>query len=100
MVDFTFSIRTSLEASTVTPGIAAPDVSFTTPTIALCAYAAVDMKTAAPNASNVFDILRAMLFPSNTTPGRGYPGPGTLQPKFPYHFNCIPTRYMRPCNTL
>ena len=35
--DLTFSIRTSLAASTVTPGIAAPDESFTMPTIALWA---------------------------------------------------------------
>jgi hypothetical protein len=35
IADLTFSISTSLAASTVTPGIAAPDVSFTTPTIAL-----------------------------------------------------------------
>jgi hypothetical protein len=33
----TFSIKTSLEASTVTPGSTAPDVSLTTPVIALWA---------------------------------------------------------------
>ena len=44
--DLTFSIRTSLAASTVTPGIAAPDESFTTPTIALWAYAALDRSIA------------------------------------------------------
>ena len=39
--DRVFSISASLAASTVTPGSTAPDVSFTTPTIALCACAAV-----------------------------------------------------------
>src|SRR5262249_30287761 len=34
-----FSIRTGLDASTVTPGSTAPDVSFTTPAIVLCAAA-------------------------------------------------------------
>ena len=49
--DLTFSIRTSLAASTVTPGIAAPDESFTTPTIALWAYAALDRSIAPANAN-------------------------------------------------
>src|SRR6185295_16725571 len=34
------SIRTSLDASTVTPGSTAPDASRTTPAMALCAWAA------------------------------------------------------------
>src|SRR4030095_7996594 len=72
--DLTFSIRTSLDASTVTPGIAAPDESLTTPTIALCAYAALDRKIAATNANNVRVGLRAMLFPSNATCPRRLPG--------------------------
>src|SRR5712691_10839177 len=38
--DRTFSISTGLAASTVTPGRIAPDVSFATPVIAACAYAA------------------------------------------------------------
>src|SRR6185503_9589784 len=65
MADLTFSIRTSDDASTVTPGIAAPDVSFTTPTIALWAYATLDRSIAPANATSVLVILRAMLFPSN-----------------------------------
>ena len=38
--DFTFSMSTGLAASTVTPGITAPDVSFTVPVNTLCARAA------------------------------------------------------------
>ena len=34
----TFSIRTGLAASTVTPGSTAPDASFTTPAMDACAY--------------------------------------------------------------
>ena len=63
--DLTFSIRTSLEASTVTPGIAAPEPSLTTPTIVLWAWAALDRSIAPANAKSVLVILRAMLFPSN-----------------------------------
>jgi hypothetical protein len=59
----TFSIKTSLDASTVTPGIAAPDVSFTTPTMELWAYAALDRSIAPANASSVLVILRAILSP-------------------------------------
>ncbi len=51
IADLTFSIRTSLAASTVTPGIAAPDVSFTTPTMALCANAALDKSITPANAN-------------------------------------------------
>src|SRR4029077_15567471 len=36
----TLSINAGLDASIVTPGITAPDVSLTTPAIALCAHAA------------------------------------------------------------
>src|SRR5436190_11965774 len=45
----TFSIRAGLDASTVTPGSTAPDVSFTTPAIPLCASEAAG--TSARNAS-------------------------------------------------
>jgi hypothetical protein len=45
----------------------APDESFTTPTIALWAYATLDRSTAPANANNVLEILRAMLIPSNAT---------------------------------
>src|SRR2546425_969650 len=38
--DRTFSIRDALDASTVTPGNTAPDVSFTTPVMLACAQAA------------------------------------------------------------
>src|SRR4029453_18627568 len=38
--DRTFSMRTGLAASTVTPGSTAPDTSLTTPVIAPCAKAA------------------------------------------------------------
>ena len=40
MTDRTFSIRTGLAASTVTPGSTAPDTSLTTPVIAPCARTA------------------------------------------------------------
>src|SRR5438477_4442822 len=40
----TFSIRTGLDASTVTPGKTAPEASLTTPVIAACAWA-VDGKS-------------------------------------------------------
>ena len=40
----TFSIRTGLAASTVTPGSTAPDVSLTTPVMAACANAAAGSK--------------------------------------------------------
>src|SRR5215831_2255972 len=46
-----FSIRTSLAASTVTPGKTAPDVSFTTPAIALCACATVGTSTSHASAA-------------------------------------------------
>lgn len=42
---FTFSINTGLAASIVTPGITAPDVSFTVPVNTLCACANVGTKT-------------------------------------------------------
>src|SRR6185503_15076920 len=49
--DLTFSIKTSLAASMVTPGIAAPEESLTTPTIALWAYAALDRRIAPAKAT-------------------------------------------------
>src|SRR5262249_16059981 len=45
VTDRVFSIKTSLDASTVTPGSTAPDVSLTTPTIALCAWATLGSST-------------------------------------------------------
>jgi len=50
----TFSISTSLDASTVTPGMTAPDVSFTTPAIPVgnvCANRFVGMNSDANNAT-------------------------------------------------
>jgi hypothetical protein len=47
MTDRVRSISTSLDASTVTPGRTAPDVSFATPVIALCARAADGKQTSA-----------------------------------------------------
>ena len=50
----TFSISTSLDASTVTPGMTAPDESFTTPAIPVgnvCAKRFVGMNSDANNAT-------------------------------------------------
>src|SRR5262245_2398018 len=44
LTDRTFSIRTGLATSTVTPGSTPPDTSLTTPVIAPCAAAGADMK--------------------------------------------------------
>ena len=57
--DRTFSIRTGLAASTVTPGSTPPDVSRTTPVMAACAYAAAGSSrkptmTAAVPQANLF----------------------------------------------
>src|SRR5262245_56613656 len=51
VTDRVFSIRTSLDASTVTPGSTAPDVSLTTPTIALWAWATLGTSTSTANAA-------------------------------------------------
>src|SRR5436190_16939404 len=48
----TFSMRTGLAASTVTPGSTAPDVSFTTPVMDAWAYAAAGMITRHTTTSN------------------------------------------------
>src|SRR5215831_14318950 len=50
--DRTFSISASLLASTLTPGKTAPDESFTTPAIALCANVRVGHATVHANAMN------------------------------------------------
>jgi hypothetical protein len=58
-----FSISASLAASTVTPGSTAPDVSFTTPTIALWACAATGSITTQANAATASpNILRIIHF--------------------------------------
>ncbi len=48
VTDRTFSIRTALEASTVTPGRTAPDESLTVPAIEACAYAAAGVSKSPP----------------------------------------------------
>src|SRR5437899_12856331 len=57
----TFSIRAGLAASTVTPGITAPDVSLTTPAMAapseLCAQAAAGSNTKDHSIANK-DVVR------------------------------------------
>src|SRR5262249_22456887 len=53
--DRVFSMSTSLDASTVTPGRTAPDASLTVPAMALCALAGVGKsvrETSAANAEN------------------------------------------------
>src|SRR5688572_17540449 len=63
--DLTFSMSTGLAASTVTPGIAAPDTSRTVPVMMLCAYAVDDISVANTNTYHALRAaLRAMLFPS------------------------------------
>ena len=46
------SMSAGLDASTVTPGITAPEVSFTTPDRPLCAYNAAGSRTKPSGASN------------------------------------------------
>src|SRR5262245_22208175 len=58
-------MRTSLDASTVTPGIGAPDVSFTVPLIALWALATAGTSDSAAPTTRAARILRAIL-PPNT----------------------------------
>src|SRR3954470_6419313 len=65
-----FSIRASLAASTVTPGSTAPDVSFATPTIALCACAAAGSMTtharAAAASPRILRLIRPPMYWSLT----------------------------------
>ena len=66
MVFFTFSISTGLAASTVTPGMTAPDVSFTVPVKTLCARAATGSSTSiAANARHVRTATRNFSFPQS-----------------------------------
>src|SRR6478735_9090673 len=67
IADFTFSISTGLAASTVTPGITAPDVSLTVPVNALWARATAGTRTRlASTSKNVLAInFRAIMFPQS-----------------------------------
>src|SRR4029453_6860675 len=49
----TFSIKTGLEASTVTPGNTAPEGSLTTPVIDACACASVGPRASNPTTNNI-----------------------------------------------
>jgi hypothetical protein len=55
--DRVFSIRVGLDASTVTPGNTAPDVSLTTPVIDPCAYNA-DGSTIQANVNRILETAR------------------------------------------
>ena len=65
IADFTFSISTGLAASTVTPGITAPDVSFTVPVNTLCARASAGTRTrlASTKQERSYNKLTRHLFP-------------------------------------
>src|SRR5262245_14126611 len=62
MTDRVRSMRTSLDASTVTPGNTAPDVSLTTPAIVLCARAAVG-STKIPSATKIVAAIPLLAMP-------------------------------------
>src|SRR5438094_7109004 len=55
-------MRTSLDASTITPGKTAPDASLTTPAIVLCARAAVG-STRAPSAMKIAAAIPLLVMP-------------------------------------
>src|SRR5688500_8365034 len=62
-------MRTGLAASTVTPGMTAPDVSFTVPVNTLCARAAAGIRTRlASTSKDVLATKRAICSP-NQRPG-------------------------------
>src|SRR4029453_16912985 len=73
----TFSMRASLLASTLTPGKIAPDVSLTTPAIALCANVRVGDAPTHPNAMNTetasFRIISLPPSPTSYPPMRVTP---------------------------
>jgi hypothetical protein len=59
-----FSINTSLAASTLTPGITAPELSFTVPAMVLCA---------APGGRNNIEIAKALTtFGASLNPVMGF----------------------------
>src|SRR5215510_2393495 len=57
------SIRTSLEISTVTPGRTAPEVSLTTPAIALCARAEAGSASTSDRAADTASIQVGLMLP-------------------------------------
>src|SRR3954453_7580833 len=63
-----FSINAGLEASTVTPGRTAPEESFTTPAIALCAEAGRCIAINAPSTSTVVSRIVRILPPRVKAP--------------------------------
>ena len=67
IADFTFSISTGLAASTVTPGITAPEVSFTVPVNTLCARASAGTRTrlASTKQERSYKKLTRHLFPQS-----------------------------------
>src|SRR5262245_23950996 len=79
MTDRVLSMRTSLDASTVTPGNTAPDASLTTPAMVLCARAAVG-STSNPSATKIAAAIPLLVMP--------LPPNGQLQGPNPY----CPTR--------
>src|SRR5262245_64049728 len=66
-----FSMRASLLASTLTPGNTAPDVTLTTPAIALCAYVRVGHADMHANVTNTETaVLRIISLPPSPTSNR------------------------------
>jgi hypothetical protein len=59
----TFSISTSLAASTVTPGSTAPELSLAVPVIAACAYAAAGAASASAITTNALPNPRINCLP-------------------------------------
>src|SRR5687767_6534065 len=66
----TFSINTGLDASTVTPGSTAPDVSLTTPAIDACANARLGVSSVHASTNNAFVNTRIASFSFITAPRR------------------------------
>src|SRR4029453_1083267 len=62
MTDRVLSMRTSLDASTVTPGNTAPEASLTTPAMVLCARAAVG-STKIPSATKIAAAIPLLAMP-------------------------------------
>src|SRR6185503_2307872 len=74
--DRVFSISTSLPASTVTPGNTAPDVSLTTPTIALCAKLDAGKNATTPAATSAITpaLMQVIEIPPYRVPNGGRRG--------------------------
>jgi hypothetical protein len=60
---FDFSIKASLDASTVTPGRTAPEASFTVPVMALCACAVAGHNANHPRATSAATVTRRVMLP-------------------------------------